>query len=133
MQEVKQKKEMLASYSNRNFSQNADIVKLFKEIENSYSEAFSSTNEELKEMFILKTRYLSEDLITIHLAFFSKYDILYPIMTLISLIFYFLSNYMEFFLKHSQVSFSHKKPGFVGVPYFLISVAMTIFYFREIR
>ena len=56
MQEVKQKKEMLASYSNRNFSQNADIVKLFKEIENSYSEALSSTNEELKEMFILKTR-----------------------------------------------------------------------------
>ena len=86
-----------------------------------------------KEVFIYDTRKLSEKLINFHLDSIGSYDILYPFMTLVSLLMYFLSNYMEFYLINSKLSFKTGNSGFEGIMYLLVVIATTFIYFREIR
>ena len=81
----------------------------------------------------METRYLSEDLIDLHKRSIGSYDILYPIMTLASLIIYFVPNYIEFFILNSGVSFRLKKTGFEGKKYILATLAVVIIYFKWIR
>ena len=133
MQEVLQKKSMLEAYNIRKFSEDKSLESHFENAKLTYEEALNSEEVDKKDRFILVSRYLAEGLVDLHIASVGSYDILYPIMTLVSLIVYFTTNYIELYILNSRLNFRIKKTRFEGKKYLLGILAACVIYFWGIR